>query len=325
MSWAKQLPSSVLHQLQVNMPPRSPYARAFKSTVESCLGANGSALQSTSTSHLKSDIRSSSLPVNGKVNIRSFYARIAPPQSPYLQQKRFSSTKVTETTQVPDFSSYKTSNENDPSKGRAFTYVMLGTTGFIGAVSAKNFVVDFLAHLGPSSDVLAQAKAELDLSGIPEGKNVTIKWRGKPIFVRHRTEHEISDAQTVDMASLRDPQSDADRVKKPEWIVLLGVCTHLGCVPLGDSGDFHGWFCPCHGSHYDISGRIRKGPAPLNLEIPPYDFDGHKLIIGWLKLLCRSFIFISCNFFTCPEPLGRLFPTSSFLPILTTHRRLWVQ
>lgn len=150
---------------------------------------------------------------------------------------------------------------------------------------------------------------------------VLIKWRGKPVFIRHRTEAEIAQANKVNVSSLRDPQADEDRVKKPEWLIMIGtfimllhadyaseaaacrkprtsspglfqtvtsanpktpgVCTHLGCVPIGEAGDFGGWFCPCHGSHYDISGRIRKGPAPLNLEIPEYDFpeDG-KLIVG---------------------------------------------
>lgn len=127
--------------------------------------------------------------------------------------------------------------------------------------------------MSASSDVLALAKVEVDMSNIPEGKNAIIKWRGKPVFVRHRTADEIKEAEGVDVGSLRDPQTDADRVKRPEWLVMIGVCTHLGCVPIGEAGDYDGWFCPCHGSHYDISGRIRKGPAPLNLEIPEYDFN----------------------------------------------------
>ncbi|KAG8892510.1 hypothetical protein FRB99_002041, partial [Tulasnella sp. 403] len=113
-------------------------------------------------------------------------------------------------------------------------------------------------------------------------KNVIIKWRGKPVFIRHRTPDEIEEANGVDVKSLRDPQTDESRVKKPEWLVMLGVCTHLGCVPIGESGDYGGWFCPCHGSHYDISGRIRQGPAPTNLEVPEYSFDeaANKIIIG---------------------------------------------
>jgi ubiquinol-cytochrome c reductase iron-sulfur subunit len=159
--------------------------------------------------------------------------------------------------------------------------------------------------MSASADVLAQAKVEIDLAAIPEGKNVIIKWRGKPVFIRHRTEDEIKEAESVRYVSpatlnstsyisrfradhrfyslsvLRDPQKDSDRVKKPEWLVMLGVCTHLGCVPIGEAGDFGGWFCPCHGSHYDISGRVRKGPAPLNLEVPEYEFpEEDKLVIG---------------------------------------------
>jgi len=158
---------------------------------------------------------------------------------------------------------------------------MAGTLGAVTAMGAKATVVDFLVNMSASADVLAMAKAEIDLSAIPEGKNVIVKWRGKPVFIRHRTEDEIKEAENVKWQSLRDPQSDEDRVQKPEWLVMLGVCTHLGCVPIGEAGDFGGWFCPCHGSHYDISGRIRKGPAPLNLEIPEYSFpDDNTVIIG---------------------------------------------
>lgn len=105
---------------------------------------------------------------------------------------------------------------------------------------------------------------------------------GKPVFIRHRTPKEIAEANAVDVSSLRDPQTDEERVQNPEWLVALGVCTHLGCVPISNAGEFGGWYCPCHGSHYDNSGRTRKGPAPLNLEIPPYSFieDGSKLLIG---------------------------------------------
>jgi ubiquinol-cytochrome c reductase iron-sulfur subunit len=204
-------------------------------------------------------------------------------QRRFLHSSESTRKQVKETTQIPDFSGYmKPEAKNDPSKGRAFTYMMVGGAGVLGAVSAKNFVTDFLEQLAPAADVLALAKAEVDISNIPEGKNVTLKWRGKPVFVRHRTADEIEESAQVAMSELRDPQSDADRVKKPEWLVVLGICTHLGCVPIGDAGDYHGWYCPCHGSHYDISGRIRKGPAPLNLEVPPYEFseDGTKVVIG---------------------------------------------
>jgi ubiquinol-cytochrome c reductase iron-sulfur subunit len=167
------------------------------------------------------------------------------------------------------------------STNQLFGYFMVGTLGAISAAGAKSTIQEFLKNMAASADVLAMAKVEVDLAQIPEGKNVIIKWRGKPVFIRHRTQSEIEEANKVNVSSLRDPQADEDRVKKPEWLVMLGVCTHLGCVPIGEAGDFGGWFCPCHGSHYDISGRIRKGPAPLNLEIPVYDFpEDDKLVIG---------------------------------------------
>lgn len=183
------------------------------------------------------------------------------------------------TTNVPDFGHYVA--KNSPNKNLMYQYFMVGAMGAITGAGAKSTIQEFLKNMSASADVLAMAKVEVDLASIPEGKNVIIKWRGKPVFIRHRTEAEIAEANKINVASLRDPQEDSDRVKKPEWLVMLGVCTHLGCVPIGEAGDFGGWFCPCHGSHYDISGRIRKGPAPLNLEIPEYDFpEETKLIIG---------------------------------------------
>jgi len=179
---------------------------------------------------------------------------------------------------VPDYSKY-TSKRSEQS-GRNFSYFVIGSMGLLTAAGTKSVVSDFIANLSASADVLALAKVEVDLASIPEGKNAIIKWRGKPVFVRHRTPDDIKDAESVDIKALRDPQSDKERVKKPEWLVMLGVCTHLGCVPIGEAGDYNGWFCPCHGSHYDSSGRIRKGPAPLNLEVPEYDFDGETMIIG---------------------------------------------
>ncbi|KAI8052760.1 cytochrome b-c1 complex subunit Rieske [Thamnidium elegans] len=183
------------------------------------------------------------------------------------------------TTSIPDFSKYK-KTKNSGEASRTFAYMMIGSTGLLTAAGAQATVTDFLSNMSASADVLALAKAEVELASIPEGKNVTIKWRGKPVFIRHRTESEIAEANTVNVAELRDPQQDAERVKDPKWLVMLGVCTHLGCVPIGEAGDFGGWYCPCHGSHYDISGRIRQGPAPLNLEIPEYNFQEDKLIIG---------------------------------------------
>ena len=132
-----------------------------------------------------------------------------------------------------------------------------------------------------ASTIAAGAPIDVDLSAIAEGAIVTVKWRGKPIFVRHRSTKEIQEAADVPLAQLPDPQADAQRVKKPEWLVVIGVCTHLGCIPLGHQGEYEGWFCPCHGSVYDTSGRIRKGPAPKNLEVPNYVFASDtKLTIG---------------------------------------------
>ncbi|KAI0244089.1 ubiquinol--cytochrome-c reductase catalytic subunit rip1, partial [Massospora cicadina] len=163
---------------------------------------------------------------------------------------------------------------------RTFTYFMVGTTGVITAAGAKATVHNFLSNMAASADVLALAKIEIDLNSIPEGKNLVIKWRGKPVFIRHRTASEIQEANDINVSSLRHPETDSERTKRPEWLIMLGVCTHLGCVPIGEAGDFGGWYCPCHGSHYDISGRIRQGPAPLNLEIPEYNFEDDKVIIG---------------------------------------------
>ena len=129
--------------------------------------------------------------------------------------------------------------------------------------------------------MLALANLEVDISKLQVGECMTVKWRGKPVFIKSRSEEDIAEAANVDLSTLRDPENDLDRAQKPELLVVLGVCTHLGCVPINNAGDYGGWFCPCHGSHYDTSGRIRKGPAPLNLEVPPYSFlEEDKLLIG---------------------------------------------
>lgn len=150
-------------------------------------------------------------------------------------------------------------------------------TGAVGGIGAALAAWPFVHSMNPSADVLALSSTEIDISPIEEGQSITIQWRGKPVFIRHRTAAEIEAAQGVDVAELRDPEPDAKRAEKPEWLILVGVCTHLGCIPLGQKqgdprGEWNGWFCPCHGSHYDSSGRIRKGPAPKNLEVPPYVF-----------------------------------------------------
>lgn len=169
----------------------------------------------------------------------------------------------------------------DPTK-RAFTYLILGTTKFIAASAVRVIILKLIYTMSASADVLARGSVEVDLDAIPLGESATIKWRGKPVFIRHRTVDEIQLAAKDDGVELRHPEADIERVQKPEWLVVLGVCTHLGCVPIANAGDYHGWFCPCHGSHYDVSGRIRKGPAPLNLEVPTYRFveEDSKLILG---------------------------------------------
>jgi ubiquinol-cytochrome c reductase iron-sulfur subunit len=140
-----------------------------------------------------------------------------------------------------------------------------------------------ISSLNPSQDVLALASTEVDISHIEVGQAITVKWRGKPVFIRHRTPEEIKAAEDVNLSNLRDPQADDKRVQKPEWLIVVGVCTHLGCVPQGQKpseprGQFGGWFCPCHGSEYDTSGRIRRGPAPLNLAVPVYTFESDTLV-----------------------------------------------
>jgi ubiquinol-cytochrome c reductase iron-sulfur subunit len=147
----------------------------------------------------------------------------------------------------------------------------------MAAVGVGAVAWPFVASMNPARDVLALASTEIDLKPIAVGQAITVVWRGKPVFVRHRTAEEISAARDTPMASLPDPQTDQARVQKAEWLIMIGICTHLGCVPLGQKatdakGDYGGWFCPCHGSHYDTSGRIRRGPAPRNLDLPTYTF-----------------------------------------------------
>ena len=148
----------------------------------------------------------------------------------------------------------------------------------LGAVGVGAAMWPLIDQMNPDASVKALATTEVDISTVGLGKTITVLWRGKPVFIRRRTKQEISKAQNVNLNELKDPQQDKDRVKKSEWLIMTGVCTHLGCVPLGDKGDFGGWFCPCHGSHYDTSGRIRKGPAPKNLEIPKYEFVNNNII-----------------------------------------------
>jgi ubiquinol-cytochrome c reductase iron-sulfur subunit len=161
---------------------------------------------------------------------------------------------------------------------RDFLLLSTLTIGATGAALAAWPLVDMM---NPSKDVLALATTEVDVAPIEPGQSITVVWRGKPVFIRHRTAAEIAQAQK-EMGE-KDPQEDKARTKKPEWLVIVGICTHLGCIPLGQrtgepKGDYNGWFCPCHGSMYDTSGRIRTGPAPRNLDVPPYAFTGDTTI-----------------------------------------------
>jgi len=160
------------------------------------------------------------------------------------------------------------SDKKKPNR-RDFLYTVTTVTGAVGVGAAVWPLVD---QMNPDATVKALASTEVDISSVEPGKSITVLWRGKPVFIKRRTEEEIEKARAVDLKELKHPEKDEDRAKNPEWLVMLGVCTHLGCVPLGDKGEYGGWFCPCHGSHYDTSGRIRKGPAPTNMEVPKYEF-----------------------------------------------------
>ena len=151
------------------------------------------------------------------------------------------------------------------------------TTAAVAVVGTATAVWPLINSMNPAADTLALATTEVDLTPIKEGQAVKVMWRGKPVFIRHRTPQEIEMARAVNVKELPDPQTDEQRAPRPQWLIMVGVCTHLGCIPLGTApseakGDFGGWFCPCHGSHYDTAGRIRKGPAPRNLEVPHYTF-----------------------------------------------------
>ena len=160
-------------------------------------------------------------------------------------------------------------SEDKKVKRRDFIFTASYALGAVGVGAAAWPLID---QMNPDASERALASTEVDISGIERGQSITVLWRGKPVFIKRRTEEEIQKARKVDLKELPDPEKDEDRAKNPEWLVMLGMCTHLGCVPLGNKGEYDGWFCPCHGSHYDTSGRIRKGPAPTNLEIPKYEF-----------------------------------------------------
>lgn len=153
---------------------------------------------------------------------------------------------------------------------RDFIYVASATMAAIGGAAAVWPLID---QMNPSADTLALKEIDVDISSIAPGQQITVEWQKKPVFIRRRTPEEIKEAEDVPLDELKDPQPDSARVKKPDWLIVVAICTHLGCIPSKDmKGEFGGWLCPCHGSQYDTSGRIRKGPAPLNLAVPPYKF-----------------------------------------------------
>jgi ubiquinol-cytochrome c reductase iron-sulfur subunit len=174
-------------------------------------------------------------------------------------------------------------HSGDGETRRDFLYLTAAAMGVVGAAAVAWPIID---SMNPAADVRALASTEVDLSPVEEGMAITVVWRGNPVFVRHRTAAEIEIARGVALDDLPDPEADEARVQKAQWLIMVGICTHLGCIPKGqrvgdNKGDWDGWFCPCHASHYDTSGRIRKGPAPRNLDVPPYEFlDDTTIHIG---------------------------------------------
>ncbi|XP_034949478.1 cytochrome b-c1 complex subunit Rieske, mitochondrial [Chelonus insularis] len=200
-----------------------------------------------------------------------------------ISQKRWAHRDI----RVPNFDYYRKDSTKNPAavtdrsgSKQSVEYLLTAATGLTAVYGAKVIVTDLVSSMAASADVLAVSKIEIDITKIPTGQSVVFKWRGKPLFVRHRDSAEIEKEKSVDISTLRDPESDDQRTKNPEWLIVLGVCTHLGCVPIANAGDFGGYYCPCHGSHYDASGRIRKGPAPLNLEVPHHEFIDNLLVVG---------------------------------------------
>ena len=172
---------------------------------------------------------------------------------------------------------------------RDFLYI---ATGMAGAVGVLGLAWPFIDQMNPDASTLALASVEVDVSSVEKGMSMQVKWRGKPVVIRNRTDKEVSEGQAVKLSDLKDPiarnenlpadapATDVNRSvpKRENWFVMIQVCTHLGCIPLGEQGEFGGWFCPCHGSQYDTAGRIRKGPAPENMAIPKYEFTSETVV-----------------------------------------------
>ncbi|MCF3932256.1 ubiquinol-cytochrome c reductase iron-sulfur subunit [Acuticoccus sp. M5D2P5] len=188
-----------------------------------------------------------------------------------------------------------TTEHTDNTHGTTRRDFLFIATGAVGAVGVAGVAWPFIDQMNPDASTQALASIEVDISALATGESMTVMWRGRPIFIRRRTETEVQEAKDTPLSELRDPvarnpnlggeepATDVNRAAEgqEDLLVMIGICTHLGCVPLGQQGDYGGWFCPCHGSHYDTAGRIRKGPAPLNLEIPPYTFASEStLVIG---------------------------------------------
>jgi len=196
--------------------------------------------------------------------------------------RRFAHTDLV----APDFDKFRYSSNLDVTKQhssdkmKAADRLAIAATGAGLMITGKGIVRGIVQFLMPNKNLVFSANLEVDVSKVPEGKSIIVTWNSKPVFIRHRPEQEMKEQLGVDVSDLRDPVPDVDRFYDMKWQVMLGVCTHLGCVPIADKGDFGGFYCPCHGSHYDIAGRIRKGPAPRNLEVPPYKIMGDTLIIG---------------------------------------------
>jgi ubiquinol-cytochrome c reductase iron-sulfur subunit len=190
--------------------------------------------------------------------------------------------------QFPDMDHYRRDVSKDitvPSKDthdqrRFTTYTMHAGMGMVGLYMSKSIVTTLVGYKSMTKDMLAMASTEIMKADIPPATTKTFKWRGKPVFVRHRTDAEIEKENAVALSSLRDPQTDAERVQDPKWAVTIGICTHLGCVPQPDKGAYGGFYCACHGSHYDTVGRVRRGPAPLNLEVPAYTLSDEMIVVG---------------------------------------------